>query len=302
MGPFVFGKEKRRDTSSLLLFRRNIMNREDFYALAKAIEKPPLYAKSTAPFWEDPHIAKEMLKAHLDSSCEAASRPFSFIDASVDWIVRYCKLSADARILDLGCGPGLYTRRFAKRNYQVTGVDLSPGSLAYARKEAGEKEHYLLGDYVEMDLPQGFSLILLIFCDFGVLSDTARDTLLDKVYQALKPGGWFVFDVFTPLRTPSSSGYQLEREGFFRPHPHLVLQNHFTYGVAREIHLDQYVVVDEKGTEVYRIWDHRYTRESLAPLVAKAGFRDIQFFSDVAGRVYEKSQDTLGVLARKPLE
>ncbi len=38
---------------------------------------------------------------------------------------------------------------------------------------------------------------MLIFCDLGALTDKQRDILMGKIYSALKPGGIFVFDVFT---------------------------------------------------------------------------------------------------------
>ena len=48
-------------------------------------------------------------------------------------------LERGARVLDLGCGPGLYTTRLAKLGHTCVGIDFSPASIAYAKAEA---EHY----------------------------------------------------------------------------------------------------------------------------------------------------------------
>ncbi len=51
-----------------------------------------------------------------------------------------------ARILDVGCGTGYFTRRFADEGYEVTGLDPDPAMLAYARGHRAGTEDYMLGD------------------------------------------------------------------------------------------------------------------------------------------------------------
>ena len=58
-----------------------------FYdTLTEALQRPPLYKRSSAPFWEDEHISAQMLKAHLDPESDGASRNADFIDRSAQWI------------------------------------------------------------------------------------------------------------------------------------------------------------------------------------------------------------------------
>ena len=83
--------------------------------------KPELYAPSTSAFWDDEHISKGMLEAHLDPNWEAASRKHEFIDESVKWIESIAPSSQYRELLDLGCGPGLYAERFSNIGYSVTG-------------------------------------------------------------------------------------------------------------------------------------------------------------------------------------
>ncbi len=43
-------------------------------ALERALARPEPFAPHDAPFWDDPHIAREMLAAHLDPGTDAGSR------------------------------------------------------------------------------------------------------------------------------------------------------------------------------------------------------------------------------------
>ena len=55
-----------------------------------------------------------------------------------------------ARLLDLGCGTGWTSLLFAKRGYQVTGIDISADMIFHAnrnkRREGVQNAHFLVGD------------------------------------------------------------------------------------------------------------------------------------------------------------
>ena len=107
--------------------------------LITMLEKPPLYTKTTIPFWDDEHISKQMLKSHLDPNYEGASRKLQFIEKSVLWIKEIVPASRYRQLIDIGCGPGIYAERFAQEGYRVTGVDFSRRSIDYAMSSAKAK-------------------------------------------------------------------------------------------------------------------------------------------------------------------
>jgi len=59
----------------------------------------------------------------------------------IEFLTSRNMLPADAEILDIGCGPGRYSVEFAQRSKQVTGIDISPKMLEYARENA--RQHKL---------------------------------------------------------------------------------------------------------------------------------------------------------------
>ncbi len=81
--------------------------------------------------WDEPGFSARMLENHLSQEHDWASRTNTAIDAQVAFIHR--QLPSEAHILDLGCGPGLYTSRLNALGHQCTGVDFSPASINYAR-------------------------------------------------------------------------------------------------------------------------------------------------------------------------
>jgi SAM-dependent methyltransferase len=61
-------------------------------------------------------------------------------------ILRLLEPEPGARILDVGCGSGYFTRRLAAEGFAAIGLDPDPAMLAYARAHRGGSEDYVLAD------------------------------------------------------------------------------------------------------------------------------------------------------------
>jgi 2-polyprenyl-3-methyl-5-hydroxy-6-metoxy-1,4-benzoquinol methylase len=66
-----------------------------------------LFQRSNETIWTDEYIGKNLLEAHLDESGDGASRRKEFREEIINWINSIIK--PNSKILDLGCGPGLYS-------------------------------------------------------------------------------------------------------------------------------------------------------------------------------------------------
>jgi ubiquinone/menaquinone biosynthesis C-methylase UbiE len=269
------------------------------------LRRPSLYAESTAKFWDDEHISKGMLEAHLNTDWDAASRRHSFIDASVEWINNMLPCENYKQLLDLGCGPGLYAERFAEKGFTVTAMDFSKRSIEYAKQKAEENTYnieYIYQNYLEMEYKDEFDLVTLIYCDFGALSTIQREVLLKKIYTAMKSGGKFIFDVFTPNQYEGKSEtntWELhEGSGFWASDTYLCIEGHFIY--EDNTRLNQYAIAHKDGSlNVYRIWDHYYTKDTIQEELIKAGFEKVEVFSDVAGNPYSDKSKTMCLVVEK---
>jgi SAM-dependent methyltransferase len=245
-----------------------------------------------------------MLAAHLDPTTDAASRRPETIAREVDWLVRTLEFGPGAPVLDLGCGPGLYCAALAARGLFLTGIDISGGSLAYARQaavEAGLDVRYVHGDYRELDECDAYDAALLVYEDFGVLPGPDRAALLLRVHMALRAGGRFVFDaVSTAAARPERSAWSASRgDGFWRPGPHLVLERQLDYPELA-LSCREHVVVEAADTvTLYRIWEQRFSRERLERELAAAGFELERLVGDLTGTLWTPAAETLAVVARR---
>src|SRR5579864_4035014 len=82
--------------------------------------------------WGSPEYARRLLREHLDQSHDGASRRRSVIAAQVRRLRRLLP-PPPGRILDAGCGPGLYAVPLAAAGHDVTGIDVSAAALRHAR-------------------------------------------------------------------------------------------------------------------------------------------------------------------------
>jgi SAM-dependent methyltransferase len=102
-------------------------------------------------------------------------------------------------VCDLCCGTGITAIEFAKRGLRVCGVDLSAEMCRAARaniREAGVRVRVIQADMRDFRLPEPVDLVT---CEFDALNHVPERSdlrcVLDSVARALRPGGWFYFDV-----------------------------------------------------------------------------------------------------------
>lgn len=267
--------------------------------------KPAPFAPGEPLFWTDPYISQQMLATHLDPGTDAASRRPETIARYVAWLIETLHLRSGQAVLDLGCGPGLYAARLAPHGLRVTGVDFSQNSINYATQYA--REHnlaiiYRCQNYLALDDTELYDAALLIYGDYCALAPAQRARLLQNIYRALKPGGYFAFDVTTrALRSQYGlkNGWSVDRDGFWKPGLALVLKQGFDYP-EQALYLDQYIVIEVNGkVSVYRNWFQDYAPETITAELEAGGFSISSLWGDLAGAPYEETSEWIGVVARK---
>ena len=219
------------------------------------------------------------------------------------WIGELAPAGVYRRLIDFGCGPGLYGERFARTGYEVTGVDLSWRSIAYAERSAREKGldiRYLQKNYLQMDLGETFDFATMLYCDYGALSTVDRAALMNTVYNHLRPGGRFLLDVFTMVKYELFEEAQtwevFENGGFWNGQPYIEFDGRYKYpGVT----LEHAAIVSDQEVRNYYIWNTYFSREGLTREAEAAGFQVCGLFGDVAGAPYSGDGQTMAVLLEK---
>ncbi len=265
----------------------------------------PFGVYTAATLWTDDHISGRMLAHHLEADTDIASRKAATIDAIVAWIDRAVGLSGK-RVTDLGCGPGLYATRMAARGADVTGIDFSKRSIAFAREAAaaaGLPIDYRHQDYLAGEFPAGQDLIVLIYGDLCALSPAQRQTLYGKVVGALKPGGVFICDVFSLAqyaeREETVSYGRRFMDGFWAAGDYFGFLNTFLYDELK-LALDRYLIVEAERTREVFNWLQYFDPRELSEELAAAGLASEAIVDALTGGPWEDGSRMFAVVARRP--
>jgi len=144
----------------------------------------------------------------------------------VDFLIEELGLAPGSAVLDIGCGTGRHSVELAKRGYRVTGVDISPGMLAEARKAAdaaGVKVEWIQSDATRFTPTKAYDgAICLCEGAFGLLggADDAIEqplAILRNVAASLKPSGQFLLTALSAFRNIRRYTQQDVLEGRFDP-------------------------------------------------------------------------------------
>ena len=217
-------------------------------------------------------------------------------------------------VLDLACGTGSLSMLLAGRGYRVIGADLSEDMLAEAERKARElpegsrpfficHQGYLLSPKNNI---ANIKLLLLnadaVICALDSLNyltrpDDCRKTLR-RVYNALKSGGLFVFDINTPAKLRGLDGQVFLDE------------TDDTYCVWRT-EFDAKKRLCFYGMDIFRLngslWDrsfeehieYAYEPDELALWLEEAGFTHIRQYGDRVLRAPKQDEQRIYFSAKK---
>jgi SAM-dependent methyltransferase len=205
-----------------------------------------------------------------------------------------------AAVLDLCCGPGRHSLEFARRGFQVTGVDRTARYLATARAAATREG--LTVEFVQEDMrhfhrSEAFDLALNLFSSFGYFEAMADDLrVLQHLHASLKPGGQVLLEMAgkeTLVHT-------------FQPR---IWHRH----TERDEYLLEERIVQEGWSWIENHWiwirgpEHKvftwcirlYSGAELMSILAAAGFSAVQLYGSLAGTPYDHTAQRLVTVATK---
>lgn len=269
-------------------------------------QRPLPYEYYTAQdLWDDEYVSTQMLEYHLNPESDLASRKTAFIDRSAQWIAARFSLEEGKSVCDFGCGPGLYTSRFAKTGAKVTGLDFSRNSVAYAKRQAEENGfdiEYRLGNYLDFQSDEKFDLITMIYLDFCPLSPKQRKTLLDIFQKHLKDDGRVFMDVLTLAffeQSKEEKTYEYSaRDGFWAAGPYYAFNSTWKYTDINLL-LNKHVIVEKNRTREIFNWLQCFDGNSFAREAEAGGLEVLESYSNTAGGVFEEKGTEMAMVLKK---
>lgn len=249
--------------------------------------------------WDDPGFSDRMLAEHLSQEHDLASRKSEAIDQHVEWISSEILCSRPSRVLDLGCGPGLYAFRLARKGCDCVGIDFSPASIRHARKTVETEDlscSFQHADVRQADFGEGFDLVMMIYGQINVFPRKRALEILKKAHAALKSGGNLLLEI--------QSREQIQKEGehgpswysapsgLFSGAPHLVLQENFWDAKARAS-TTRFLTIDGQTGSVssYALSNEAYTEQELTEALGEVGFENVERFPSLSGKAIARDAD-----------
>lgn len=230
-------------------------------------------------------------------------------DASkiIKLLFKNIKLNKDAKVLDLACGNGRHSVLFAKKGFNVTGIDLSK----YLINRANEKRRtdyykykrklsFEIGDMRNIAHSKEFDLIVNLFSSFGYFENGKdNENVIKSISRALNTNGYFLFDFLNRYYLLKNLvPYDIKKEK-----DKIIIQiRGFTNGYVEKSIL---IVKNSKKTKIpilnrYKEKIRLYSLDDFRNMFSQSGLKIIKTFGDYEGRKYIKSKsERLIILARK---
>lgn len=196
----------------------------------------------------------------------------------VNFILEELKLPLGSHILDVGCGTGRHAVELAKRGYQVTGVDISSGMLAEAKKEAnkaGVEVEWIHADASKFTSPKLFDAAVCL-CEgaFGLLGkdDDPLEhelSILYNINKALKTNKKLILTAL--------NGFRMIREHSQED----VESDKFDPITLVEVSSQEYDI--PQGKKSISLKERGFIPTELAMLLSQAGFKVEHIWGGTAG-------------------
>lgn len=206
-------------------------------------------------------------------------------------------------VLDLACGTGSLTYELACRGYAVTGVDLSSEMLSLAEEKCRGLKHrprFFCQAMENLRLPEKVDACVCCLDSVNyVLKPEKLQKAFRRVFDALEPGGLFLFDADTPEKLSAMDGQVFldETEDVF-----CVWRGE--YSEKRRVCSFWMDIFEQSGPDWRRYGElHReyaYTMEELEEYLRRAGFVRIKQYGELKRRAPKAGEQRVFFTAVKP--
>ena len=220
--------------------------------------------------------------------------------AQVESIITLLEIKENEIILDLCCGVGRHSLEFARRGFNVVGVDRTKAYLDKARSQMqkeGLSVEFVLEDMRRFKRPESFNIVISMFTSFGYFKDQRdQERVLENIYTSLKPGGRVLIDV----KGKESLARIFRKRDWYRHELGLVLEE-------REIEKDwswienTWILIRDNEQPIQWNLSHWiYSAVELKTLLSQAGFKELQAFGSLSQEPYDDTSKRLIVVGKKP--
>jgi SAM-dependent methyltransferase len=256
--------------------------------------------------WGRPDYSRRLLREHLDQSHDGASRRRKVVDAHVRRLLQLLP-RPPARILDAACGPGLYALPLAAEEYDVTGVDISPAALRYARHLAASRRTrgrvtFKRADLRELAAPaRPFDAAIVIYYVLEAFPRHEQSLVLQRLAATLSVEGRLIVEMrLRPDQPPGRIGWwDVVEHSVLGDRRHLLVGD-ATYDARRNTYVLREIALFDNGsvsTQQTSAWLCPF--DSIPRLFARSGLIVTALHDGWSRRRGNALSDSLLVVARR---
>ena len=225
-------------------------------------------------------------------------------DAWARYYMQLLKLGPKDKVAEMGCGTGSISIRLAKAGIPLLATDLSPEMIAVAQDKArasGAQVQFAVQDMTRFAVPRRVHAVLCACDGVNYLTDLKQvKACFAHVFEALRPGGRFAFDISAPAKLNGMAGqmYGEDREDV----TYLWMNERNDERNTLEMNLAFFVKQDGG---LYKRFSERHVQrihqpEELIALLEQAGFTDISAYSGMTLEPCTARDERIHFIAHKP--
>ena len=186
------------------------------------------------------------------------------------------RLPTNAAILDVCCGTGYLDGILLSRGYRVTGIDVSPVMIDYAR-ENHPSGTFQVADAADFRPPQKFDAAVSTFDSLNhILAPKDLEAAVSNTAASLKRGGLFAFDILLEDAYKTNWGQNF---AIVRPDHVLTITGSGFEGRTRKarctITMFRLIGGQWQRSDV-TIYERCYTNQEISKALEKAGFGEVE--------------------------
>ena len=141
---------------------------------------------------------------HFDTAAQGYADSYTngsffsyFFNRRLEIVLDSLKNCENAKVLDLGCGPGMMAVHSIEKGFEFYGIDISEKMIDECINRFGHINsiHFSVGRLQNLDFPDNFFDVVLCM---GVLEDVDRDEIensISEIARVLKPGGRIIISL-----------------------------------------------------------------------------------------------------------
>ena len=212
----------------------------------------------------------------------------------IDNLVAHLQIKKDSNLIDIACGKGRHATYFNSLGLNVVGVDLSPNSIASAKKNENETLQFSVHDMREIYQKNHFDVVTNLFTSFGYF-DNEKDEqrALNAMATNLKSEGVLIIDFMNAEKVIANLVLKEQK-----------IIDGITFNITRKTESNHIIkdieILDKVVKQHFQEKVKALTLDDFSNFISKAGLKIIDIFGNYKLERFEiKTSDRLILICKK---